>query len=68
MEAKLKKIINLTVIVALVFTLWLPQLNVQASEVKEIQIPTEILDSLPIELKDLLSGKTITKEQYELYL
>lgn len=68
MGIKMKKVINLVLIVTLVFTLWIPQLNAQESEVEEIPVPTEILDSLPRELKEILSGKTITKEQYELYL
>jgi len=49
-----------------------PHLNTNAAEIEPksttIDIPQDVLDVIPEEIKAMIEGKKITKEQYDLYL
>ncbi|MER2079775.1 hypothetical protein [Psychrobacillus psychrotolerans] len=67
----MKKIFIITMMISLLFTGLFPlQSKVQAEEIlsDRIEIPEEVLNSVPAEIKVLLESKTITKKQYELFL
>ncbi|MGF7046188.1 hypothetical protein J2T13_000650 [Paenibacillus sp. DS2015] len=66
----MKKLFVFVLTVVFAFTILVPQSRVQAQESQsgEVQIPDEVLEALPEELREILTGRMITKEQYELYL
>ncbi|MEK4405949.1 hypothetical protein MKZ26_16470 [Sporosarcina sp. FSL K6-6792] len=49
-----------------------PPKNTKAAEIESkstiIDIPQDVLDNIPEEIKAMIEGKKITKEQYDLYL
>lgn len=67
----MKKIIaTLMILVLTISMLPLSPNKVKAAEIEteKMDIPQEVLNSLPEEIQSMLSGEKITKEQYELYL
>ena len=66
----MKKILLLTLSLIFIFTVLVPNSSIKAQESQSnnINIPEEVLNSLPEEIKDIVSGKQITQEQYDLYL
>lgn len=46
----------------------LEEIQTEGLESEKIEIPQQVLENVPAEIKDILEGKTITKEHYEAYL
>jgi hypothetical protein len=67
----MKKLLITSMIILLAFTSLLPY-KAQGKEITqsnvEILIPEKVLKNVPDEIRAMLSGKTISKEQYELYI